>query len=162
VGTFRSLDRIACTVWDINKAKAFFSDIFDMNFDAPIVDEKAGVTVNYSGFGIELVSPLPIDSPFGNSQRQMMEKEGEGGVRVVTIRVDNMDEAIEHIRKRGIEPVALLTIGKGREAVYNPGDFYGLPIVLCSYPQIHPMTAAVTNPDGTAISAEYVELEPKK
>jgi methylmalonyl-CoA/ethylmalonyl-CoA epimerase len=159
---FESVDRIAVTVWDLEKAMAFFGDLFGITFDDVINDEAAGVKAVYSRFGLELVSPMPVDKPFALSLKQFLEENGEG-VNVVTIMVSDVDRAVQHIKDRGIEPIAYVTVGNGREAIFNPKDFYGIPIVLNECPDPHPMTKAALVP-GTkkAIGAEFTPAKVDK
>jgi methylmalonyl-CoA/ethylmalonyl-CoA epimerase len=142
---FDGFDRVAVAVRDLEKAMTFFTDVFGITFDEVIDDEAAGVKAVYSRFGLELVSPMPVDKPFALSLQQFLEEKGEG-VNVVTIMVGDMDRAMQHIKDRGIKPIALLSAGKGREAIFDPKDFYGIPIVLNECPDPHPMTTAVLVP----------------
>ncbi len=144
---FERVDRVVSLVRDIEKAKAFFSDLLDISFDETITDKEIGVQVTLAGrFGLELGSPIPTQHPLGQAEQRFLDENGES-LRAIVIKVTDLDQAVQHFRDRGIEPVAMNTVGKGREAFYNPQDTFGVPIVLNEYPDPHPMT-------GQAIAAD--------
>jgi hypothetical protein len=45
-----------------------------------------------------------------------------------------LDEAVERFRAKGIEPVGRLEIAQARQAVYDPRETFGIPIVVNEYP----------------------------
>ncbi len=136
---FQGIDRVLTIVDDMDRAKAFFADLLGVSFDTTIIDENVQLEVAMSRFGIELGSPLTEDHPMVNDRAGF---EANGGIlRLVVIRVSDFEQAVAHFKERGIEPVQLLNIGGAREAIYDPADTYGVPIVLNEYPDSHGMTA---------------------
>lgn len=137
---FERVDRIVTLVKDMEKTKDFFSDLFGIPFDRTIVDEEIGMKIAMAGrFGFELTSPMPTGHPLGESEQRFLEEHGEG-MRFIVIKVSDLDKAVQHFKERGIEPVAMNTVGNGREAFFNPRDTFGIPIILNEYPDPHPMT----------------------
>ena len=135
---FQGIDRVLALVDDMDRAKAFFSDLLGISFDRTIIDENVQLEVAMSRFGIELGSPLVEDHPMASGRPSFAAHGGD--LRLVVIRVADFDQAVAHFKERGIEPTGLLTIGGAREAIYDPADTYGIPIVLNEYPDSHPMT----------------------
>ena len=136
---FKGVDRVLVLVNDMDKARAFFGDLLGVAFDRTIVDENVQIEVAMSRFGIELGMPLVENHPF-ITDREGFEKNG-GFLSLIVVRVSDFDAAVAHLRERGIEPKAFLDIGGAREAIYDPADTFGLPIVLNEYPDSHGMTA---------------------
>ncbi len=136
---FQGIDRVLAIVDDMDKAKAFFADLLGVSFDRTIIDQNVQLDVAMSRFGLELGSPLIEDHPMVNDRAGF---EANGGIlRLMVVRVSDLDQAVAHFRERGIEPVSFLDIGGAREAIYDPADTYGIPIVLNEYPDSHGMTA---------------------
>ena len=116
------LERIAINVKNLDEAKKFFSDLLNTTFEdlcdasimkldpAPPGTFKRRSTV--SPLGIELYEPYPT-----------VEKEG---VRNITWRVDDLEEAKEWHKKRGIRQILEVTAGAFKAAVFNPEDVYGV------------------------------------
>jgi len=138
---FERVDRVMGLVRDLDKAKAFFSDLLDITFDPVTTDEEVGIKVVHAGrFGFELGSPIPESThPVSLGDQGYLAEKGEG-MRFLAIKVSSLDEAVAHFKKRGIEPVGFNTVGQGREAMFDPKDTFGIPIVLNEYPDQHPMT----------------------
>ena len=135
---FQGIDRVLAIVDDMDRAKAFFSDLMGVSFDRTIVDENVHFEVAMSRFGLELASPMVDDHPMVADRAGF---EANGGIlSLVVVRVSDFDQAVAHFRERGIEPVRFLNIGDAREAIYNPADTYGVTIVLNEYPDQHGMT----------------------
>jgi catechol 2,3-dioxygenase-like lactoylglutathione lyase family enzyme len=143
---FERVDRVVSLVRNLDKAKAFFSDLLDISFDETITDKEIGVKVTHAGrFGLELVSPIPTEHPMGQAEQRFLDENGEC-LRFIVIKVADLDQAVQRFRDQWIEPMGMNTVGKGKEAFYNPADTFGVPIVLNEYPDPHPMT-------GEAIAA---------
>jgi catechol 2,3-dioxygenase-like lactoylglutathione lyase family enzyme len=135
---FQGVDRVLAIVDDIDRAKAFFSDLLGVSFDRTIIDENVQLEVSMSRFGLELASPMIEKHPIVNDRAGY---DAHGGIlRIIVIRVSDFDQAVAHFKERGVEPTQMLTIGGAREAVYDPSDTYGVPIVLNEYPDLHGMT----------------------
>jgi methylmalonyl-CoA/ethylmalonyl-CoA epimerase len=134
---FEAIDRIVVAVKDLDKAKEFFSDLLEIDFDEPLIDEEFDMRAVYSLLGLELVdSTAP-----GSVIDKYVQAKGEGVFRVV-IKVSNMDEAVKRFEDKGVRAVGELTIGGLREVAFHPKDLYGIQIVLAEYKARHPATIA--------------------
>ena len=64
---------------------------------------------------------------------EFLEKQGEG-VQYIVIKVSHFDEAVDWFKKNGIEPISILDVAEtSREALYDPKDTFGVPIILNEY-----------------------------
>lgn len=134
---FESIERIVVAVKNLDQSKAMLSDLLDIEFDEPLVEENYDMRAVYSHFGLELVeSTAP-----GSFIEKHIEAKGEGVFRIV-IKVKNMDEAIQKFQAKGVRAVGELTIGGMREVVFHPKDVNGIQIVLAEYKAKHPATVA--------------------
>ncbi len=134
---FEAIDRIVVAVKDLDKAKEFFSDLLEIDFDETLIDEEFDMRAVYSLLGLELVdSTAP-----GSVIDKYVQAKGEGVFRVV-IKVSNMDEAVKRFEDKGVRAVGELTIGGLREVAFHPKDLYGIQIVLAEYKARHPATIA--------------------
>ena len=134
---FEAIDRIVVAVKDLDKAKDLLSDLMDIDFDEPLVDEEYNMRAVYSYFGLELVESTAPDSVID----QYVKSKGEGVFRVV-IKVTNMDEAVKKFEEKGVRAVGELNIGGIREVAFHPKDAHGIQIVLAEYKAKHPATVA--------------------
>ena len=127
-------DRVTFNVKNLEEAKKFFAELFDTTFEdmpeelekgdlkfeiTPAPDSFVKFRFAISPIGIELFEPYPT-----------VEQEG---VRNVTWRVDNMEEAKEEMKKRGIRHVFDLKCGGMKESVYSADDVHGVRTVLNEY-----------------------------
>lgn len=135
---FMGVDRVLGLVDNLDEAKAFFSDVMDVTFDETIVDRNVNLELVQSAFGFELAAPLISDHPMTAGYPNF--EAHRGALRLVVIRVSNLDEAVARFRAKGVEPVGGLEIAGAREAFFDPRDTFGIPIVLNEYPDKHPMT----------------------
>lgn len=134
---FEAIERIVVAVKDLDKASELFSNLMDIEFDEPLVDEEYNMRAVYSFFGLELVeSTAP-----GSVIDQYIQAKGEGVFRIV-IKVKNMDEAIKRFEEKGVRMVGELTVGGMREVAFHPKDAHGMQIVLAEYKAKHPATVA--------------------
>ena len=137
-------DRITINVKNLEKAKKFFSELLETTFEnepeellsgkisleiTPKPDTFVKFRFAISPIGIELFEPYPT-----------VEKEG---VRNVTWRVDNIEEAREEMKKQGIKHVFDAKAGAWKEAVYSADDIHGVRWVLNEYPGSSVMKAIV-------------------
>ena len=116
------LERVAINVKNLDEAKKFFSDLLNTTFEdlcdsslmkvTPTPPEAFKRRSALSPIGIELYE---TDPP--------VEKEG---VRNITWRVDNMEEAKEWHKKRGIRQIREIKVGTFTSAVFSPDDVYGV------------------------------------
>jgi catechol 2,3-dioxygenase-like lactoylglutathione lyase family enzyme len=135
---FLGVDRILGLVDDLDEARTFFSDVLDIKFDHTIVDPNVHLDLSMSAFGFELAQPTVADHPMLEGYPSFAAN--RGALRLVVIRVSDLDEAVARFRAKGIEPIGRLEIADAREAVFDPRDTFGIPIVLNQYPDHHPMS----------------------
>ena len=134
---FEAIDRIVVAVKDLDKARDMLSDLMDIDFDEPLVEEEYNMRAVYSHFGLELVeSTAP-----GSVIDQYVQAKGEGIFRLV-IKVTDMDEAIKKFEEKGVRAVGELNFGGVREVAFHPKDAHGIQIVLAEYKARHPATVA--------------------
>ncbi len=128
-------DRVTINVKNLEESKKFFSDLLNTTFeDEPeeflsgkidfIITPKPDSFLKFrfavSPIGLELFEPYPT-----------IEKEG---VRNVTWRVDDIQEAMKEMTKRGFKPVFETRAGAWKEAVYSADNMHGVRWVLNEYP----------------------------
>jgi len=127
------LDRVTINVKNLEKAKEFFSDLLETTFeDMPeemvdgslkleIIPQEKDFKFRFavSPIGIELIeTDPPVDVE---------------GIRNVTWRVKNIEEARKEMERRGIGHVFDAQCGNWKEAVYRAEDMYGVRWVLNEY-----------------------------
>jgi predicted enzyme related to lactoylglutathione lyase len=121
------LDRVTIDVKNLDEAKKFFSKLLNTTFE----DEPEGMTYE--------ITPSPTTpfkfryaiSPIGIELFEMDPPVEVEGVRNVTWRVENMDEAKEELEGLGISHVFDNRCGGIKEAVYS--GVYGVRWVLNEY-----------------------------
>jgi len=137
---FEKIDRTVVSVLDIDEAIAFFKDLMEVRFDETIIDEELQLKVVHSGgFGLEFVMPMSTDTLLAAAEMESAKRAGGSCLRTLVVKVSDLDEAVDKFRRKGIEPIAFLENGAGREAHFNPKDTYGVAICLNEFPDIHPM-----------------------
>ena len=136
---FERIDRVLLLVSDFDKARAFFADLFDLEYGYIIEDKETQIRIVHDAadFGLELASPMNDSTPLAAMDSEFLKKTG-GGIRTVVIKVGNLEAALERFKARGIEPTACMIHGRHKEAFFDPKDTFGLPICLNEYPHFHP------------------------
>jgi methylmalonyl-CoA/ethylmalonyl-CoA epimerase len=127
------IDHVGIMVEDVEKAQKFFEDVFGLKFVSIGAQEEADSKNIIDPVGIEIYEPLSSDGP----SRRMLNKRGEG-LSLLSLKVNNLDEAMAEMESHGIRLVKLLTRGNLRAAVYFPKDTFGVFIELIEYPEVHP------------------------
>jgi methylmalonyl-CoA/ethylmalonyl-CoA epimerase len=131
------IDHVAIRVKDLAKARKFFSELFEMDFrslgNSVELDIKSIMDTN----GIELVEPFLPDGP--NSR--LIAKYGEG-LTLLSLKVSNLDQAVEDIKKKGVRITAQIQSGDMRMAILHPKDTFGVQIELIEYKGEHPTITA--------------------
>ena len=133
------LDRVAVSVFNLDEAEKFFSDLLGIKFyrfqdklaageitrektitkHADPAFEEAKTKVAISPTGLELIETAPPT------------KKEE--VRSFHFKVDDLDEAVADMELRGVRLLAEVKLGKLREAIYSAQDLHGARIVLAEY-----------------------------
>ena len=125
------LERVTLNVRDLETAKEFFSQLLNTTFEdfpenttsleiIPKPDNFIKFRAAISPMGIELFESFP--------------KVEHEGIRNVTWRVDDMQEAQEEMKKRGIQHVYDIKWGRLKETIYSADDMYGVRWVLNEFP----------------------------
>lgn len=131
------LDHIGIAVRSIDDALPFYLTVLNgivedrYTSDAPGVEVHVAV-VRTNDKVIELLSPTNKNSPMA----RFIKQRGKG-VHHIAYRVDDLDEAIQEARKKGVRFLedTLRTNTRGRKLIYvNPASTDGTLIELCSYP----------------------------
>jgi catechol 2,3-dioxygenase-like lactoylglutathione lyase family enzyme len=141
------LDRVTINVKNLEESKKFFSKLLNTTFEdepveflngkiefkiEPKPDNFAKFKFAVSPIGIELFEPYPPP-----------EKEG---IRNVTWRVEDIDEAREEMKQSGIRRVFDTQAGSWRESVYSADDMHGVRWVLNEFPGKSVMKAILKEP----------------
>ena len=94
------LDHIGIAVADINAALAFYRDALGLEIDAPedVMSQRVRAHVIPTGeSALELLEATAPDSPIA----RYLQKRGPG-IHHITLRVDDIRAALEHLRARGV------------------------------------------------------------
>jgi len=132
------IDHVAIRVKELDKARKFFTAAFGCDFrslgNSPQLDIKSIMDAN----GIELVEPLVQEGPTA----RLMAKHGEG-LTLLSLKVTNLDEAVEEMKKLGVRITAQVENGDMRMAILHPKDTFGVQIELIEYGGEHPAITAI-------------------
>lgn len=134
---FEKIDRVVIAVKDLEKAKDFFSDLLDIDFDIVGQSDELGMRGAYSASGLELLESTRPDSMIA----KFLEQRGEG-LWALVLKVRNMDEAVKRFKEKGLKVAGDVKAGAMREVAFHPKGSYGVEIVLAEYPEKHPATVA--------------------
>jgi methylmalonyl-CoA/ethylmalonyl-CoA epimerase len=136
------IDHIHIVIRDLDKAVAFFEDVFGVNFNEEINVEKWPMgRVRFGLLGtvtLELISPNSPDSPAA----KFLKKRDEG-VEAISVKVASIEEAKREMKARGIRQVAEAGIRNLKEAHFHPKDCFGVLFELCEYEQTPPVAVPV-------------------
>ena len=130
------IDHVAVNVKDLKKAAQFFADLFGTEFCSPAVFKELDLISLVDPLGIELVEPLTPDGPTART----IEQRGEG-LSLLSLKVTNVEEAMEEMKSRGIRLVTMIDRPKMKAAIYHPKDTFGMMIELIEYKSEHPTVA---------------------
>ena len=127
------LDHVHIYVKDLDKAAKFFGDLLGSRIsDPPIIETNVQVKAVLLPVGLELVESLTPDGPAARA----IEAGGEG-LKAISLKVTNIDEAVEEMKSKGIRHVGTVKMGKMREEQFHPKDTFGVMIELCEYDMDH-------------------------
>ena len=127
------IDHLNFVVKDVEEGRQFWGDLLGIELyntrDFPHIDMKAcrsrerGEPVKESDITPTLVvyEPLTPDGP----EAKTFAKRGEG-VTTIVFSVENLKDAIEHFKARGIEPF----LATETAAFFRPRDTHGVRIML--------------------------------
>jgi methylmalonyl-CoA/ethylmalonyl-CoA epimerase len=133
----RGIERIALAVPDLKEAQAFFEDWFGAKFHPEEIIEDMGIRYRPFEIGasrMELLEATREDSPVA----RFLAARGGPGVHHITFEVNDLDEAVAELERRGGRIAYRHTYGEGvtfegkvwREAFVHPKDAFGVLIHL--------------------------------
>lgn len=99
--TLGKLNHVAIVTTNLEKATAFYKNILGATVSPPLPLPEHGVTTVFVELGnskLELLLPLGEDSPIKN----FLEKNTNGGIHHICIEVDDIEAAMQHLRKSNI------------------------------------------------------------
>jgi methylmalonyl-CoA/ethylmalonyl-CoA epimerase len=129
------VDHIGILVSNLDEAIKLYEDCFDAEVDkVETISEqgvKAAVLSFAQGAKLELLEPLP-----GSNMAKVLEKRGEG-LHHITFEVDNVDNELSRLFRRGIELVDKKARPglEGMVAFIHPKSIRGVLIELCQKPK---------------------------
>jgi catechol 2,3-dioxygenase-like lactoylglutathione lyase family enzyme len=124
------LDRVTISVKNLEKAKRFFSDLLETTFeDVPEEIGKAKTKFKFTPADKEFRFRFAV-SPMGIELIETDPPVEVEGLRNITWRVDDIKQAREEMRRKGIGHVLDLRCGGWKEAIFN---VYGVRWVLNEY-----------------------------
>lgn len=121
----QGLDRVIVATDRLEATTEQLAGLLDVDF----TERSEGSSGNYyrysSEAGIEIITPPPQ----GNALSEWIDRNGTG-LYGITIRVRDLEVAIESLRERDIEPIDRLDTHNAIEAVYHPDTFAGILVLL--------------------------------
>lgn len=137
------IDHVHVYVQDLTKAKDFFADLLSTRFSGVMGgSEQDGFRSIVSPFGIELMEATSPDNVMGKA----IAKRGEG-LAAISLKVDNIDEAEQHFRKKGLQTIGRIDHKGLKEVQFHPKDTHGVMIELCEYDADHGAYTVITRGD---------------
>lgn len=126
------IDHIVFLVPDLEKAAQQFSELFELNFVKAGEIKEMDVRSMIEPKGIELVEPVQPDGLAAG----VLKKRGPG-FTLLSLKVPNLDQAIQEMTSKGIRLIWTSGRGKLKAAVFHPKDFYNIMIELVEYETEH-------------------------
>jgi len=131
------MERVALAVEDIDEAQSFFETWFGARFEPEELIEDMGIRYRPFWVGdshMELLEATRDDSPVA----RFIASNGGPGVHHITFEVDDLDEAVTELERRGGRIAYRHEYGDGvefeghrwREAFVHPRDAFGVLIHL--------------------------------
>ena len=140
------IDHIHIFVKNLEEAMQFFTDIFGTKFIGPLDRRpQRQLRLAFDTLGIELVSPMSTEEPWGH----IMAKEGEG-VFAIGLKVTNIEEAITKLEAKGVKLDRRVEFPGLKVAIFYPENAYGIRFELVEYASITPV--------GIALAGKMSEL----
>ena len=126
------IDHLGVAVKSIDKGKEFWTDILGLAFEGAETVEAQKVTTAFFPVGESEVELLESTAPDGPIARYI-EKKGEG-IQHIAFRVENIDEALEELKEKGIQLIdetPRMGAGGARIAFLHPKSTGGVLVELC-------------------------------
>ena len=94
------IDHLGIAVNSVEEGKKFWSDVLGLEFEGAETVEEQKVTTAFFPVGQSEVELLESTSPDGPVAKYI-EKKGQG-IQHIAFRVENIDEALEELKEKGI------------------------------------------------------------
>lgn len=126
------IDHIGIAVKSIEQARKLYEGILGLKYEGSETVSEQKVTTAFFPIGdteIELLESTDPDGPIA----KFIEKRGEG-IQHIAFRVDNIEEALEELKKQGIQLIdekPRIGAGGARIAFLHPKATGGVLIELC-------------------------------
>src|SRR3989339_2078821 len=126
------IDHLGIAVNSINEGKSFWADVLGLKFEGSETVAEQKVTTGFFPVGeseIELLESTAPDGPVA----KFIEKRGEG-IQHVAFRVENIEEALEELKSKGIKLIdekPRIGAGGAKIAFLHPKSTSGILIELC-------------------------------
>lgn len=137
------VDRVIIATNDLDGTASQFEELLGLSFGQvlePTTSTGAGgqdVANVLSPSGIELVTPRAD----GTEVERFIEENGPG-LYAVSIRVADLDTAVDELAEKGVEPVGEYASNDFEEVFYHPRHFGGAFVILAQYEALHPAETA--------------------
>ncbi|MGF7060882.1 methylmalonyl-CoA epimerase [Brassicibacter mesophilus] len=128
----KKVDHIGVAVSNLEDALKFYQEVMGLNLHGIEVVEEQKVKVAFLPIGdteIELLESTDKEGPIA----KYIEKKGEG-IQHIAYRVDNIEEALNEMRSKGIRLIdekPRYGAGGAKIAFLHPKSTYGVLIELC-------------------------------
>ena len=126
------IDHLGIAVNSIDDGKSFWSDVLGLEFEGSETVTEQKVTTAFFPVGESEVELLESTSPDGPVAKYI-EKRGQG-IQHVAFRVENIDEALEELKAKGvrlIDETPRIGAGGARIAFLHPKATQGVLVELC-------------------------------
>jgi methylmalonyl-CoA/ethylmalonyl-CoA epimerase len=126
------IDHLGIAVNDIESGKSFWSDVLGLEFEGAETVEEQKVTTAFFPVGESEVELLESTAPDGPVAKYI-EKKGTG-IQHVAFRVENIDEALEELKAKGVKLIDTIPrkgAGGARIAFLHPKATGGVLVELC-------------------------------
>lgn len=126
------IDHIGIAVKDLNESLKFYEDVLGLKAEGTEVVEEQKVKVAFLPLGdseVELLESTEEDGPIA----KYIAKKGEG-IQHIAYRVDDIEKAIEDMKKKGIRMIdekPRYGAGGAKIAFLHPKSTYGVLVELC-------------------------------
>ena len=126
-----TLDHVGIAVRDLNEALRFFRDVLGLQVSPTEVvsDQQVRITeVETGGTSLEFLEATDPASPVA----RFLEQRGPG-LHHITLAVDDLESALEHLRTQGIELIDVsprIGVGGSRIAFIRPSSTHGVLVEL--------------------------------
>jgi len=126
------IDHLGIAVNSIDQGKNFWTDVLGLDFEGSETVHEQKVTTAFFPVGESEVELLESTSPDGPVAKYI-EKKGEG-IQHVAFRVENIEDALDELRKKGIRLIdekPRIGAGGAKIAFLHPKATNGVLVELC-------------------------------